>query len=340
MSRQDGRSSGIAAVLSSERIPMVAGTQPPVTARLRAVIPLAVHGLPQMRLGDRREYAQTVRAIRTPAGAALRAEGSNLRYAAIVALGTGRMSGSGQREALAGTTAADHPLFAELHLDHLEARQAAGFESSGMQVLPILENAWSGDGASTRRRAMLAAARLLGAPRSRVVAAVVAAIDAAEWQESPLWCGRVRVMAARALGSVSPADHADQVAKVALSDVPKDRDEHRRALLGEAVELFDECGATALARLARTSLDEVGADAGSAEPGTSVRPPRLTKDEERVATMVVRGATNRQVASTTYVSVRTVELRLTSIYRKLGIRSRKELPDAMAALAESSRAAS
>ena len=45
--------------------------------------------------------------------------------------------------------------------------------------------------------------------------------------------------------------------------------------------------------------------------------------------MAAGGASNRQVASTTYVSVRTVELRLTSIYRKLGIRSRKELSDAL-----------
>jgi len=51
----------------------------------------------------------------------------------------------------------------------------------------------------------------------------------------------------------------------------------------------------------------------------------LTPDELTVARLVQRGASNKEVASALYLSVRTVELRLTNVYRKLGLRSRREL---------------
>lgn len=51
----------------------------------------------------------------------------------------------------------------------------------------------------------------------------------------------------------------------------------------------------------------------------------LTPDELTIAKLVHGGATNKEIAGALYVSVRTVELRLTSIYRKLGIGSRREL---------------
>jgi len=57
----------------------------------------------------------------------------------------------------------------------------------------------------------------------------------------------------------------------------------------------------------------------------------LTAAELRVAQVVAGGATNREAAARLFVSVRTVELHLTSVYRKLGIRSRTELAARMAA---------
>jgi DNA-binding CsgD family transcriptional regulator len=51
----------------------------------------------------------------------------------------------------------------------------------------------------------------------------------------------------------------------------------------------------------------------------------LTRRELDVALLVVQGASNRDVASTLHVSVRTVEVHLGRVFRKLGARSRVEL---------------
>ena len=51
----------------------------------------------------------------------------------------------------------------------------------------------------------------------------------------------------------------------------------------------------------------------------------LTVVEERIAVLVGAGATNREVATALFISVRTVESHLGRIYRKLGLRSRTEL---------------
>jgi DNA-binding CsgD family transcriptional regulator len=52
---------------------------------------------------------------------------------------------------------------------------------------------------------------------------------------------------------------------------------------------------------------------------------RLTDAEARVAREVARGASNREIAERTYVSIKTVEATLTRIYRKLDVRSRTHL---------------
>ena len=51
----------------------------------------------------------------------------------------------------------------------------------------------------------------------------------------------------------------------------------------------------------------------------------LTATEARIATMVREGASNREIATRMFLSVKTVEATLTRIYRKLGVRSRTQL---------------
>jgi DNA-binding NarL/FixJ family response regulator len=55
----------------------------------------------------------------------------------------------------------------------------------------------------------------------------------------------------------------------------------------------------------------------------------LTARELRVATMAAEGQTNREIAQALYVTPKTVEVHLSSAYRKLDIRSRRDLPAAL-----------
>lgn len=90
-----------------------------------------------------------------------------------------------------------------------------------------------------------------------------------------------------------------------------------RATLAEAAAIFAEITAPLWA--ARTSA-ELARISGRA-PG----PEDLTSTEQRVAELVARGLSNRQVAAELFVTVRAVESTLTKVYAKLGVRSRTEL---------------
>jgi len=56
----------------------------------------------------------------------------------------------------------------------------------------------------------------------------------------------------------------------------------------------------------------------------------LTNAERRVASLVAAGRTNREVSAQLFTTVGTVEVHLTRVYRKLGLRSRTELARAVA----------
>jgi DNA-binding NarL/FixJ family response regulator len=56
----------------------------------------------------------------------------------------------------------------------------------------------------------------------------------------------------------------------------------------------------------------------------------LTPSERRVADLAAAGRTNRDVAQELFVTPKTVEVHLSNAYRKLGIRSRRELAGALA----------
>ncbi|GAB3944921.1 helix-turn-helix transcriptional regulator [Corynebacterium tapiri] len=56
----------------------------------------------------------------------------------------------------------------------------------------------------------------------------------------------------------------------------------------------------------------------------------LTPQEEEIAKLVAAGASNREVATELFLSTKTVEYHLTRVYRKLGVRTRNELPGVLA----------
>jgi DNA-binding CsgD family transcriptional regulator len=98
--------------------------------------------------------------------------------------------------------------------------------------------------------------------------------------------------------------------------------EAREAMLRAKI-LFDEAGADAWThRVDCLLINE------RAEPARATASPAMIilADHEKVlARMVARGMRNKEIAATLFVSVRTVEVRLTAIYRKLGVESRAQL---------------
>ncbi len=90
-----------------------------------------------------------------------------------------------------------------------------------------------------------------------------------------------------------------------------------RQTLGEALAIAELIGAPLWAERARAELGRVS--------GRTPGPRELTESERRVAELVAQGLTNKEVASSLFVSVRAVESNLSKVYAKLGVRSRTEL---------------
>ena len=95
-------------------------------------------------------------------------------------------------------------------------------------------------------------------------------------------------------------------------------------MLAQAGDLFAAMGAGEFVAMANRERRASGL--GQQSPQFA----GLTPQEEEIAQAVASGATNREVADEFYLSTKTVEYHLTRVYRKLGIRSRGELPRALA----------
>lgn len=95
---------------------------------------------------------------------------------------------------------------------------------------------------------------------------------------------------------------------------------HRHAAresLDASLEVFEGLGAKLWEDRARAELARIG--------GRHAAGDELTPSERQVATLVAEGHTNREVAAALFLAERTIEGHLSSIYAKLGVRSRAEL---------------
>jgi DNA-binding CsgD family transcriptional regulator len=107
----------------------------------------------------------------------------------------------------------------------------------------------------------------------------------------------------------------------------RNRRTEAKELLREALDAAHRVGAARLAEQAETELRATGA-----------RPRRvvltglesLTSSERRIAELASKGLTNREIAQTLFITMRTVEGHLTSIFRKLQLDSRNELEAVLA----------
>jgi DNA-binding CsgD family transcriptional regulator len=164
----------------------------------------------------------------------------------------------------------------------------------------------------------IAAARAFGAPRAlarslRAAGRVMGGDEGLELLEQAV-----------SLTEPTPSrlEAAYALADLGVELMQRRRRREGREALRLALELALKCGATALSERIRGDL---GAGGG--------RPPRLelsgvealTPAERKVCDLAAGELTNRQIAQTLFVTEKTVELHLTSAYRKLGIRSRFQL---------------
>lgn len=94
------------------------------------------------------------------------------------------------------------------------------------------------------------------------------------------------------------------------------RKQAAQASLRAALESFERLGAPLWERRARAELERMTASAPGAE---------LTAGERRVAEHAAAGLSNKQIAAELFIAPKTVEMTLSSVYRKLGIRSRAGL---------------
>ncbi|MBX7430632.1 LuxR family transcriptional regulator [Mycobacterium sp. Y57] len=90
-----------------------------------------------------------------------------------------------------------------------------------------------------------------------------------------------------------------------------------RATLTAALRTFDDLGSPLWSARARDELKRL-------LPGSSPTP-ELTAAEHRVAERAAAGLSNREIAAELFLAPKTVEMNLSTVYRKLGIRSRAQL---------------
>ena len=153
------------------------------------------------------------------------------------------------------------------------------------------------------------------------------------------WCramvGRCRALVASAGGDHEGAKASIELALTAHRSIPEPFEHARtrfvegrierrahgwaraRTAFTEAMEIFDQLGATRWAEKSAAELTRI--------PGRKSSEDTLTATERAVAELVAQGLSNKEVAAKLFVTVRAVESNLTKVYAKLGLRSRTEL---------------
>ncbi|WP_432838104.1 helix-turn-helix transcriptional regulator [Dactylosporangium sp. CA-092794] len=92
--------------------------------------------------------------------------------------------------------------------------------------------------------------------------------------------------------------------------------------LALGIDLAERCGAPTLVAAIRAELLASGGRARPAGPGGVEA---LTPSERRVAELASSGQTNREIAQALFVTPKTVEVHLSSAYRKLNVKNRTEM---------------
>ena len=173
------------------------------------------------------------------------------------------------------------------------------------------------------REEELALARALGAPRALGIALRTAGL-AAEG-------GAGGELLAEAVALHEQADAAIELVHSQLEHGAWLRRANKRAEARELLRAALDGATRGGAQAARRARAEVELRATGAKPRRVVLSgvDALTASERRIATLAAEGMTNREIAQALYVTARTVEGHLTSVFRKLDVDSRDQLPALM-----------
>jgi DNA-binding CsgD family transcriptional regulator/tetratricopeptide (TPR) repeat protein len=161
----------------------------------------------------------------------------------------------------------------------------------------------------------LAGAERWGAPRARGRALRVLGLVTGDPD-------RLRESVAVLEGTPARLEYARSLADLGAALRRAGRRTDARDALARALDAAEVCGAAPLVERAAAELRTAG-----------FRPRRhrlvgagaLTPSERRVAEIAAGGASNREIAQALFVTTKTVEVHLTSAYRKLGVNRRGEL---------------
>ncbi len=138
---------------------------------------------------------------------------------------------------------------------------------------------------------------------------------------------RLRTAVEVLASSVARLEHARALTDLGAALRRANQRREARRALQEGFHLAERCGAHALAARARTELRAAGGRS-SALTGTGVQ--QLTASERRVAELAAEGRSNPEIAQMLFVTRKTVETHLGSVYRKLAISGRGRLARALA----------
>jgi DNA-binding CsgD family transcriptional regulator len=196
---------------------------------------------------------------------------------------------------------------------------------------------WSDPGVRERSDSWMAEAYVsVGRPEdARRIAARLAEIGAR--LNRPALTGdaaRIDAVAAAAIGDLDTAAASARAALEAHERSPLRVDlartllvlariERRRRARGRARDALQRARALADEMGHRPLQDEIGRELPRV--ATARSEDELTAAEQRVAGQIAAGATSQEAAAALFISVRTVETHVASIYRKLGVRTRSEL---------------
>ena len=101
-----------------------------------------------------------------------------------------------------------------------------------------------------------------------------------------------------------------------------------RTELRTANELLSEFGMEAFAERARVELEATGERARKRTMDTLGE---LTPQEAQISRLAAQRHTNREIATQLFISESTVEYHLRKVFRKLGVKSRKQLANRLRA---------